>query len=144
MARQKKSAKAARLATLAVETRRMKAEILEQLKKMPMVETACSTAGVGYSAYYAWRKSDKEFAAESDRARAEGKSFINDMAESQLIRRIGEGHVTAIIYWLKNNHKDYADTIRYLHEHEHNHHVEIDKEDADLVAAALRNIGLAE
>ena len=140
MARQKKSAKAARLATLGIGTKRQKAEILEQLKKMPIIETACAKASVGYSTYYAWRKIDEEFAAEADRARAEGKSFINGMAESQLIRKIGEGHVTAMIYWLKNNHPDYTDTIRY--QHEHNHHVEIEKEDADMIYTALRNIGL--
>lgn len=143
MARQKKSAKAARLATLAVQTKHQKEQILEQLKKTPIVQTACAKAGVGHSTYYAWRKTDKIFAAEADRAKAEGKSFINDMAESQLIRKIGEGHVTAIIYWLKNNHADYTDTIRYLHEHEHNHRVEISKEERDEIFQALQNIGLA-
>lgn len=142
MAHPKKSAKAKRLETLAVETKRQKAEILEQLKKMPIVETACAKAGVGHSTYYAWRKADKEFSMEADRARAEGKSFINAMAESQLIRRIGEGHVTSIIYWLKNNHSDYTDTIRYVHEHEHNHHVELEKHDRDDIVRALLNIGL--
>lgn len=143
MACQKKSAKAARLATLAVQTKLQKAEILDQLKKMPIVQTACAKTGIGHSTYYAWRKTDEEFVVNADRARAEGKSFINDMAESQLIRRIGEGHVTAIIYWLKNNHKDYTDTIRYLHEHEHSHHVEFSKKELDGISLALHNIGLA-
>ena len=50
--------------------------------------------------------------------------------------------MTSIIYWLKNNHSDYTDTIRYVHEHEHNHHVELEKHDMDDIANALRNIGL--
>ena len=143
MERQKKSAKDARLATLVAQTERQKAELLEQLKKTPVVQTACNKAGVGHSTYYAWRKEDEVFAKAADGAKAQGKFFINDMAESQLIRKIQEGNMTAIIYWLKNNHTDYTDTVRYLHEHEHNHRVELSEKEGEDIANALRNIGLA-
>jgi len=35
--------------------------LLECLKKMPIVETACARAGIGRSTFYRWRKEDKEF-----------------------------------------------------------------------------------
>jgi len=141
MARKRKSAKDARLATLAAQTKIQKAELLGQLKKTPIIQTACNKVAVGRSTYYVWRKDDKEFARSADKALREGKGFISDMAISQLIKKIQEGNTTSIIFWLKNHHADYNDRI--IHEHEHEHHFEITKEDKDNIAMALRNIGLA-
>src|SRR3989344_1474231 len=141
MARNRKAAKDARLATLAAQTKVQKAELLEQLKKTPIIQTACNKVAVGRSTYYVWRKDDKEFARSADKALREGKGFISDMAISQLIKRIQEGNTTSIIFWLKNHHADYND--RVIHEHEHEHHFEISQEEQGSIAQALRNIGLA-
>src|SRR3989338_10447984 len=72
-----------RLETLAVKTRAQKQAFLEQLPKYPIVQVACEKSGVGRSTYYAWRKDDKEFAKEADKAISSGELFINDMAESR-------------------------------------------------------------
>ena len=141
MARKRKSAKDARLATLAARTKVQKAELLEQLKKTPIIQTACNKVAVGRSTYYVWRKDDKEFARSADKALREGKGFISDMAISQLIKNIQIGNTTSIIFWLKNHHADYNDRI--IHEHEHEHHLELTKEEKGSIAQALRNIGLA-
>ena len=141
MARQKKSAKVARLATLAVQTERQKTELLEELKKIPIIQTACGKTGVGRSTYYAWRKDDKAFAQNANKALHEGKAFVSDMAVSQLIKKIQEGNMTSVIFWLKNHHANYSD--RVVHEHEHEHHFEFSQEDKDNIARALRNIGMA-
>ena len=130
-----------RLLTLAIETEKNMDALLEQLTKNPVIQVACQRVGIGRSTYYEWRETNKVFAKESSDALVEGKKFMNDIAESQLIKAIGEGKMTAIIYWLKNNHKDYADKIRY--EHEHNHHFEIDEADQKKIDWALHNIGLA-
>ena len=37
---------------------------------------------------------------------------INDLAESQLLAAIKDQNLTAIIFWLKNHHADYADKIQ--------------------------------
>src|SRR3989344_4036445 len=141
MARKRKSAKDARLATLAAQTKFQKAELLEQLKKYPVIQTACNKSSVGRSTYYVWRKDDKEFARSADKALREGKGFISDMAISQLIKKIQEGNTTSLIFWLKNHHADYNDRI--IHEHEHEHHFEISQKEQGSIAQALRNIGLA-
>ena len=141
MARNKKTAKDARLATLAAQTKVQKAELLEQLKKTPIIQTACNKVAVGRSTYYVWRKDDKEFARSADKALREGKGFISDMAISQLIKKIQEGNTTSLIFWLKNHHADYNDRI--IHEHEHEHPFEISQKEQGSIAQALRNIGLA-
>ena len=141
MARNRKAAKDARLATLAAQTKVQKAELLEQLKKTPIIQTACNKVAVGRSTYYVWRKDDKEFARSADKALREGKGFISDMAISQLIKKIQEGNTTSLIFWLKNHHADYNDRI--IHEHEHEHHFEISQKEQGSIAQALRNIGLA-
>jgi hypothetical protein len=45
----------------------------------------------------------------ADKAVDEGRKFINDIAESQMIRKIKEGNMTSIIYWLKNNSSRYTE-----------------------------------
>ena len=127
-----------RLETLAVKTRAQKQAFLEQLPKYPIVQVACEKSGVGRSTYYAWRKDDKEFAKEADKAISSGELFINDMAESRLIQNIQNGNNTAIIFWLKNHHGGYNDRI--VHEHEHS--LELVDEDRKAIVKALMNIGL--
>src|SRR3989338_157993 len=118
MARQKKSAKVARLATLAVQTERQKTELLEELKKIPIIQTACGKTGVGRSTYYAWRKDDKAFAQNANKSLHEGKAFVSDMAVSQLIKKIQEGNMTSVIFWLKNHHANYNEPTRPSPQHE--------------------------
>ena len=129
-----------RLKTLLIETVKNKKAMLEQLQKNPVIQVCCQRVGIGRSTYYEWMANDKKFSEEATSAKMEGKKFMNDIAESQLIKAIGEGRMTAIIYWLKNNHSDYTDRIRY--EHQHTHHIEMDEEEQKKVALALHNIGL--
>lgn len=134
----KKNKTEKRLETLSVKTKSQKEAFLGQLPKYPIVQVACEKSGVGRSTYYAWRKEDKSFAKEADEAIKSGTFFINDMAESKLIQNIQSGNNTAIIFWLKNHHKEYNERI--VHEHEHN--IELEDEDKKAIAKALVNIGL--
>ena len=88
-----------------------KEELLEQLKKRPIVQIACEKAGIGRATYYRWRKEDKEFAEKADQALQEGSLLVNDMAESQLMSAIRDKNLTAIIFWLKNHHPSYATKV---------------------------------
>lgn len=85
--------------------------LLEQLKKTPIVQIACEKTGIGRSTYYRWRAEDKEFAKIADEALQEGNLLINDMAESQLLSAVRDKNMTAIIFWLKNHHKAYANRL---------------------------------
>jgi len=95
----------------------LKADILEQLSKTPIITAAIRASGVARSTYYKWHNEDPDFAKLADTAIKEGRKFVNDIAISKLMQRINEGHLTAIIFWLKNNHLWFAERIRHDHEH---------------------------
>ena len=93
-----------------------KSNLLELLRDTPLVQPACQRAGVSRATYYRWRKEDADFKKESDEAINQGRLLINDLAESKLISQIRNENMTAIIYWLKNNHKNYVENKVYLNE----------------------------
>ena len=90
-----------------MKTNKSKELFLEQLKQTPIVEVACQKTGMARATYYHLRKTDSKFAEVADLALAEGKMLINDLGESQLISGMKDGNMTAIIFWLKNNHLNY-------------------------------------
>lgn len=81
----------------------LKAKLIIELEKAPIVQIACTRSGVARSTYYRWRKEDPEFRGRVETAMRQGRARINDMAESILVQLIKEGNLTAIIFWLKNN-----------------------------------------
>lgn len=85
-----------------------KMDLIEQLRKTPIIQVACEKIGVARATFYRWKNNDKKFAEDVDFAIHEGSQLINDMAESQLITSIKNNNLTAIIFWLKNHHKGYA------------------------------------
>jgi len=140
MAKTKKSAKKKRLDTLSVKTREQKEKLLEEFARNGIVQMACNRTGTGRSTYYKWRKDDSEFGKLADKAIHEGKFLVNDVAESMLQQKIKEGHMTAIIFWLKNHHPDYSEHI--LHRHEIVE-PELTSEQSETIGNALAKIGLA-
>lgn len=85
-----------------------KQSVLEQLKKTPIIQVTCEKLGISRATFYRWKKKDQEFSNAVDTALTEGAQLINDMAESQLITAIKNSNLTAIIFWLKNHHKNYS------------------------------------
>ena len=90
---------------------RNKELMLEQLKKIPIVQIAAEKVGIGRSSYYRWLKDDLEFAEKAEAAVRDGRWLINEMAESQLLKQVRENNMTAIIYWLKHNHPIYSNRL---------------------------------
>ncbi len=88
-----------------------KEALIEEIKKRPIIEAACKKIGIGRATFYRWRKADEKFAEQIDYALNEGKSLINDMAESQLLSAIRDRNLSAIIFWLKNHHGDYKNKV---------------------------------
>ena len=111
----------ARLRTLEKKSKKLKDELLERLSKAPVITAAIRAVGIGRSTYYKWCKEDPEFDRVAKLAIGESRKLVNDIAISKLMQRIDEGHMTALIFWLKNNHEWFTDIIR--HEHTHEHHV---------------------
>lgn len=83
-----------------------KKAVLEQLLKTPIVEVACSKAGIGKTSFYEWKNSDPEFAKAVNEAMKVGIDFISDIAESQLIALIKKGNFNAVAHWLKHNRSE--------------------------------------
>lgn len=96
-----------------IEKRQSKSKltIIEQLKKIPIVQVACEKSGIGRATYYRWRLEDEQFSKEADGALTEGSLLVNDMAESQLMSAIRDKNLTAIIFWLKHHHSKYATRV---------------------------------
>ncbi len=94
-----------------MKTKEEKSKLIEQIKKTPIIQIACEKTGIGRATYYRWRKSDWKFRENADEALIDGVALVNDMAESQLISAIRDQNMTAIIFWLKNHHRDYRNKI---------------------------------
>lgn len=118
MAGKKLTREEKRLEALAEKTEEQKKALVIQLRRTPIVQVACEKTNVGRSTYYKWRARDKIFARVADKALKAGQFFINDLAESKLLRLVQNDNLTAIIFWLKHNHPKYAVTTRYIHEYE--------------------------
>ena len=61
--------------------------IVEQLKKIPIVQLTCEKLGIARSTLYRWKKADEEFAQKVDEAIIAGSQLINDMAET--VEKVG-------------------------------------------------------
>jgi hypothetical protein len=88
-----------------------KENLIECLRKTPIVQIACEKSGIGRATFYRWCQEDGTFAEQARNSLNEGKSLINDMAESQLISSIKEKNFQAIAYWLKHNHPAYTTRV---------------------------------
>lgn len=101
---------------------KLRKQLIEQLKRVPIVETSCQRINVGRSSYYRWRRENKKFSDACDRAIEEGCQLINDLAENMLIGSMRDGNLTAVMYWLNHRHSIYRNQL------EINGRVEVKKE----------------
>lgn len=88
-----------------------KENLLEYLKKMPIIELACTKASISRATFYRWKKEDKEFSKAVEEAMSEGESLVTDVSENQLISLIRDRNFQAIQLWLKHHHKKYAEKL---------------------------------
>ncbi len=85
-----------------------KQSLIDALKEMPIVITACKKAGVSHATYYRWRKEDQRFRQMAEDAAFQGVELVNDITEAQLISLVKEKKMPAISLWLKNHHERYG------------------------------------
>jgi len=85
--------------------------LLEQLRKVPIVQIACERANIGRTTYYRWCREDLKFKKESEEAMNEGEEMINDLSESQLITLIKEKNFSAVQLWLRQHHPKYGNKL---------------------------------
>lgn len=97
-------------------SKKAKKIIIEQLKKTPIIETVCQKLDISRMTVYRWRQEDKEFSKQIDGSIIDGRYLINDLAENQLISAVKDKNFSAISYWLKHHHPDYANKLQIKHE----------------------------
>lgn len=91
-----------------------KKNLIEQLKKMPIIQISCERTNVARSSFYRWRAEDKKFAKEVDMAILEGEALITDMSESQLISLIHDRNFQALQLWLRHHHPKYTNKVEVM------------------------------
>lgn len=118
-----------------------KEALIDHLKQTPIVQVACSKAGIGRATYYRWRKDDEEFSHQADDAINQGRLFINDLAESKLISAIQDQNMAGIFFWLKHNHPTYTTRVEITQaDSEDKNHLKPEEEEK--VKKALRLAGI--
>ena len=94
--------------TIAARQAREKAKLVEQFKKMPIVQIACERAAVSRATYYRWLEDEPAFRDSAMAAIAEGEAFISDKSEAQLLVLVGKEHFGAVRYSLEHHSEKYA------------------------------------
>ena len=82
---------------------------LQQLRKLPIISSACAKIGLSRQTYYRWRNENPEFAQEVEDAISEGEDHTNDFVENKLLAKIEEGNMDGIKFYLGRRHKKYKD-----------------------------------
>ena len=90
-----------------IKNNKIKELILEQLRKLPIIEAACQKLEISRMTFYRLKKSDQKLVKEVEEAMQEGYLLINDLAENQLIGEVKERNLQAVVYWLRSHHRLY-------------------------------------
>lgn len=85
--------------------------LLEQVRKIPIIQVACEKVGIARATVYRWKAKDKEFEKNLEEALAEGEALINDMGESQLLSLMKEKSWPAISFWLRHRNPKFRERI---------------------------------
>lgn len=115
-----------------------KKQILEQLRKMPLIQVACEKSNVARASFYRWKQKDKEFSKEVDTAIAEGEAMITDMSEAQLITLIRDKNFQAIQLWLRSHSPKYTNKLELSGNINQSKEQELTSEQKKTVAKALK------
>jgi len=97
--------------TIKVRQDKLKTILLEQIKRTPIKEIACGKTGISRTTLYRWMKTSNKFAGEIEAALNDGREFVNDLAESQVITLIQQGDIAAMRLWLQHNSARYANKL---------------------------------
>ncbi len=90
-------------------------QLIQQLKKDKFVEIynqtfghisdTCRAVGIDRGTYYNWLESDEKFLKKI----MESEMELNDDIRDVLVRKAGEGDMTAVIFYLKKRHPDFKE-----------------------------------
>jgi len=87
---------------------------LEYFKKTPIISVVCKQIKISRATVYRWFKQDNEFYQKYLETEKEGREYMNEAMESNLINQAKNGNVAATIFYLKFNHPRYAESFGAL------------------------------
>lgn len=67
------------------------------------ITDCCRAIEISRTTYYTWLEKDEKFA----KAIMEAEMDLNDDIRDVLVKKAGEGDMTAVIFYLKNRHPDF-------------------------------------
>jgi hypothetical protein len=117
--------------------KKQKEDLIDQLKKNPVIQIACEKLDIGRATHYRWYTDDKEYAQAVDTAINEGVSFVAEFAESQLFNAVRNNEPWAIGMVLKAMHPRYKNKIELTGNIVHALR-ELTAEDEELIKESLR------
>jgi ACT domain-containing protein len=112
---------------------------LEELTKIPVVQSACEKTGISRNTIYRWKKEDSDFAFNVDKAIEDGIAFVNDISESQLLNAIKNNDFSAIRYWLSHNHSRYRTKVEATIKQDTN---ELNDDQKEIIKKSLEHVGI--
>jgi hypothetical protein len=94
-----------------------KENLRAELEKNPNISAACNNVGISRQTYYRWVMSDGSFKLAMESALSLGVEYVNNIAESHVIRGVQNGDKSYVKYWLNNRHQAYKRNDRYANPH---------------------------
>lgn len=79
---------------------RLKKIVLENLREIPTIITACAKSGISHATYYRWLAEDSIFRSEAEKARCQGNDLMRERARANIFRKVLEGDLSASKYLL--------------------------------------------
>lgn len=90
---------------------RTKDLVLEQLRRVPIIQVAAEKVGVSRTTIYRWRDESEKYRKDLEAALVEGEALINDLGESQLLTLMKDKHWPSIQFWLRHRNPKFRERV---------------------------------
>ena len=91
-----------------------KYRVLEELRNVPNIQLACERIGISRQTFYRWKEEDLSYSEEVDKALDFSREYVNDIAESQLMKGVKEGSFKHLVFWLSHNSNRYRNIKTHM------------------------------
>ncbi len=88
-------------------SRKTKKQLLDALHDTPWISVACKRVGISRATLYRWLNEDDEMSGQIRDSIEAGRYNLIDYAESNLMKKVGEGNLEAIKFVLSHLHRKY-------------------------------------
>lgn len=103
-------------------------------KSLCNISQTCKIVGICREAFYQWKRKDPKFDKELKKIK---KQLIDDL-ETQLIEMGRNDNITALIFFLKNNHPNYKPTLYTYGDYKHKVNIQDKPETIEEAKASIR------